>query len=137
MPDKAFIDTNVFIYYQRADNPHKQAIAKNLLETNNCVASTQVINEISNILTKKYPTLEKEIELFLQDVTEYYEIITTSVSLTFSALKIHFKHKFSFFDSLIIAAALEANCNIIYTEDMQHGQVIDNTLKIVNPFRKR
>ena len=119
MPGKAFIDTNIFIYYQRTDNPQKQSIAKSLLENNKCVASTQVINEISNILTKKYPTLEKEIELFLQDVAEYFEIITNSVDLTFSALKLHFKYKFSFFDSLIIAAALKANCNIIYTEDMQ------------------
>ena len=134
MPDKAFIDTNVFIYYQRSDNPQKQSIARNLLENNDCVASTHVINEISNILTKKYPTLENDIELFLQDVTEFCEIITTSVSLTFRALNLHFKYKLSFFDSLIIAAALEADCNIIYTEDMQHGQIIGNILKIINPF---
>jgi predicted nucleic acid-binding protein len=51
MPDKVFIDTNVFIYYQRTDNPQKQAIAKKLLENNNCVASTQVMGEMSNILT--------------------------------------------------------------------------------------
>jgi len=46
MQDKAFIDTNIFIYYQRSDNPQKQSIAKSLLENNNCVASTQVIGEI-------------------------------------------------------------------------------------------
>jgi predicted nucleic acid-binding protein len=134
MPDKVFIDTNVFIYYQRADNPQKQFIAKSLLENNNCVASTQVMSEIGNILTKKYPTLEKEIELFLQDITKLYEIVTVAKNLIFSAIKIHCKYKFSFFDSQIVAAALEANCNILYSEDMQDGQIIENTLKIVNPF---
>jgi predicted nucleic acid-binding protein len=134
MPDKAFIDTNVFIYYQRSDNPQKQSIAKNLLENNNCVASTQVISEISSILTKKYPTLETEIELFLHDITEFCETITISKSLIFRALKLHFKYKFSFFDSLIISAALETNCDILYSEDMQHGQIIENSLKIINPF---
>jgi predicted nucleic acid-binding protein len=104
------------------------------LKSNNCVASTQVIGEISNVLTKKYPALEKEIELFLQDISEFYEIITISKNLLFKALKLHFKYKFSSFDSLIIASALEADCNILYSEDMQHGQVIENTLKIVNPF---
>jgi len=134
MPDKVFIDTNVFIYYQRSDNPQKQAIAKNLLKNNTCVASTQVISEISNILTKKYPTLEKEIELFLQDITKLYEIVTITQSLIFRALKLHFKYKFSFFDSQIIIAALEAKCNILYSEDMQDGQIIENSLKIINPF---
>jgi len=134
MPDKAFIDTNIFIYYQRSDNPQKQTIAKKLLENNSCVASTQVISEISNILTKKYPTLEKEIQLFLQDITEFCETITISKSLIFKALKLHFKYKYSFFDSLIIATALEANCSILYSEDMQNGQIVENTLKIVNPF---
>ena len=134
MPDKVFIDTNIFIYYQRTDDEKKQAIAKKLLENNNCVASTQVISEISNVLTKKYPTPEKDIELFLQDITEFCEIITASAYLIFKALKLHFKYKFSYYDSLIIAAALECNCSILYAEDMQHGQVIENTLKIVNPF---
>jgi len=134
MPDKAFIDTNIFIYYQRSDNPQKQAIAKSLLENNNCVASTQVISEISNILTKKYPTLEKEIQLFLQDITEFCETRIISKSLIFKALKLHFKYKYSFYDSLIITTALEANCDTLYSEDMQNGQIIENTLRIVNPF---
>jgi predicted nucleic acid-binding protein len=136
MPDKVFIDTNIFIYYQRSDSPQKQSIAKNLLKNNNCVASTQVINEISNILTKKYPVAENKLELFLQDIMELCEIVTISTSLSFRALKLHFKYKFSFFDSLMIIAALEAGCNILYSEDMQHGQVIEKSLKIINPFLK-
>jgi predicted nucleic acid-binding protein len=134
MQDKAFIDTNIFIYYQRSDNLQKQSIAKSLLENNNCVASTQVISEISNILTKKYPTLEKEIQLFLKDITEFCETITISKTLIFKALRLHFKYKYSFYDSLIISAAIEANCNTLYTEDMQNGQIIENVLRIVDPF---
>jgi predicted nucleic acid-binding protein len=50
------------------------------------------------------------------------------------ALKVFEKYGYSIFDSLIIAAALELGCNTLYTEDMQHGQVIEGTLKITNPF---
>jgi predicted nucleic acid-binding protein len=44
------------------------------------------------------------------------------------------KYGFQLFDGIVVAAALEANCNILYSEDMQDGQIIENTLKIVNPF---
>jgi len=134
MRDKVFLDTNIFIYYQRSDCPEKQNITKNLLANNDCVASTQVLNEISNILTKKYPKLENEIELLLRDITEYCIIVTISTKLIFKALKLHFRYKFSFFDSLMVVAALEANCSIFYSEDMQDGQVIENSLTIKNPF---
>jgi len=134
MQDRAFIDTNVFIYYQRADDHIKQSVAKNLLENNNCVISIQVISEISNIFTKKYPALKEETKLFLQEIFVFCEVITLTKNIIFRALKIHHRYKFSFFDSQIIAAALEANCGILYSEDMQDGQIIEDSLKIVNPF---
>jgi predicted nucleic acid-binding protein len=67
-------------------------------------------------------------------IGSFYEVITVTKRLIFSAVKIHSKCKFSFFDSLIVAAALEENCDILYSEDMQDGQIIENTLKIVNSF---
>ena len=51
-----------------------------------------------------------------------------------NALKIASKYKYSFPDSLIIATAIEYNCNVLFSEDMHHNQIIENTLKIINPF---
>ena len=70
----------------------------------------------------------------MRDITKSYEIVTVSVNLIFRALKLHFKYKFSFFDSLMVVAALEDNCSIFYSEDMQDGQVVENSLTIKNPF---
>ncbi len=50
------------------------------------------------------------------------------------ALQIHFKYLYSYYDSLIIAAALDCNCTILYSEDLKHNQIIENTLTILNPF---
>ena len=50
------------------------------------------------------------------------------------ACEIAERYRFSFYDSMIITAALESNCEILYSEDMQHNQTIDDTLKIINPF---
>lgn len=70
----------------------------------------------------------------MEDLVDVCDIVQVSVKLAFMALKLHFKYRTSYCDSLILAAALEADCQILYSEDMQHGQVIENTLKIVNPF---
>jgi len=134
MKDKVFLDTNLLIYYNRSDCPDEKQIAANIIKECNCVISVQVINEISSVLTKKYPTLEQDIKLFLNDLIDICEVVQISVKLAFSALKIHFKYKTSYYDSLILASALESGCSIVYSEDMQHGQVIENSLKIVNPF---
>jgi predicted nucleic acid-binding protein len=99
-----------------------------------CVISIQVINEICNVLTKKYPTLQKDIELFLNDLIDICEVVQIYTKLALLSLKLHFKYKTSYYDSLIIASALESNCSTLYSEDLQHGQVIENSLKIINPF---
>jgi len=69
---------------------------------------------------------------------EFMEIFNFSVinkSEIKLAMQIKRKHKYSYWDSLIIASALENDCNILYSEDMQHNQVIENKLKIINPFK--
>lgn len=134
MSDKVFLDTNILIYYNRTDCPEKRQIAAKIIEECNCVISIQVINEINNIFTKKYPISESDIKLFLEDLINVCDIVQISVKLSFMALKLHFKYKISYYDSIILAAALESNCQVVYSEDMQHGQVIENTLKIINPF---
>jgi predicted nucleic acid-binding protein len=70
----------------------------------------------------------------LTDVNANNQLHTNTQLTIHKACNIAMRYKFSFYDTLIIAAALESNCTILYSEDMHHNQVIENALKIVNPF---
>ena len=135
MNDRAFIDTNIFIYIQRSDDIIKREISKRVINHFDCVASVQVLNEICNVLTRKFPTPRKDISLFLQDIKENCEIgIVTDVTID-AALAIHERWQYSYYDSVIIASALENNCDYIISEDLQDKQIIDNRLQIINIFQ--
>jgi predicted nucleic acid-binding protein len=105
------------------------------LEIQDPIYSLQVIQELSNILNKKFQLNWGQILLAIEELVENYSIVTNNFQIVKSACKLANKYQFSFYDSLIISAALEANCNILYTEDLQHNQLIENKLRIVNPFK--
>ncbi len=135
MKDKVFVDTNLLVYF--IGEGRKKEIAGNILikQTRfHIVISSQVIGEFVNVCIRKKLLKEKEIysvaDVFM-DTLEFYEIKINTLRKTF---RIRSDYHYSFWDSLIIASALEAGCSILYTEDMQHNQIIDGTLKIVNPF---
>ena len=135
MPDKAFIDTNVLVYFISSDDTKKTAAREVLLASPETVVSSQVISEfISTCLQKKLLGLDEVTEAstgFMRAL----QLAPVNASTIHSALKIIQKYKYSYWDSLIIASALENDCTVLYTEDMQHGQVISNRLRIMNPFR--
>jgi predicted nucleic acid-binding protein len=134
MSDRAFIDTNIFIYFQRADDPGKKQIADDTLDTFECLVSTQVLNEICNLLTKKYPIPLPDLQLFIQDIKDSYELVIISDTMVSEALEIHGRYQISYFDALMVVAALKTNCKYLVTEDMQDGLVIDGRLTILNIF---
>jgi len=135
MPDKAFIDTNVLIYFISSDDAKKTTAREVLLTSPETVVSSQVINEfISTCLQKRLLSLDEvaEVTTGFMRALQFAPVDATTIN---SALKLVKKYKYSYWDSLIIASALENGCTTLYTEDMQHGQVINNRLKISNPFR--
>ena len=139
MNDKHFIDTNIFIYSFDTENPEKNDIARRLiadaLEKGTGIISYQVIQEFLNVATQKFkkPLTFKDSQRYLNVVLEPLCEVFSSPELFHKALEIMDQWKYPFYDSLIIAAALQADCAVIYTENMQHGQKIkDLTLK--NPF---
>jgi len=133
--DKAFIDTNIFIYTQRTDSPEKRKMAEDVINNFTCVASTQVLNEIANVFTKKYPMPAEKVECLLKSICEISEIIIIDDNLIINALHIHGKYKIPYFDCLMISAAIYSDCKYLITEDMQDGMVIDNSIKIINIFK--
>jgi predicted nucleic acid-binding protein len=139
MKDKYFIDTNIFIYSFDSSNLFKQQQAKNLISNalynfNGCI-SYQVIQEFINVATQKFdvPLNKNDCKKYIASVLEPLCEIFSSIELFNAALDIKEGWKYSFYDSLIIAAALKANCKILFSEDMQHEQKIHD-LVITNPF---
>jgi len=132
--DKAFIDTNVFIYYQRSDDNIKHKISEDVIGFFDCVVSTQVINEICSLLTRKYPTPLSEIKKYIADIIDSSDLIIITYSLIEKALGLCNKYSISYYDALMVAAALEANCKYLISEDMQDGLVIENKLQILNIY---
>ncbi len=136
MKDRVFIDTNVWLYAFMEDSQGKKERALSVISKNsgNIVISTQVLIEISANLLKKTDYDEKDVSIVVERLSYVYHISLVDVQTILKALDIRKKYKYSFWDSLIIASALIAGCSILYTEDMQHSQLIDGSLRIVNPF---
>lgn len=92
-----------------------------------------MLNEFSAILIRNGID-NGAIQERVVEIIENTTVNALTTDLTLSAWEIRIKYKFSYWDSLIIAAALDSNCAMLYTEDMQDGQMIDKKLKIINPF---
>ena len=134
MSAKVFIDTNIFIYTQRTDNPIKNQKAREAINYFDCVTSTQVLNEIVNVFTKKYPMPLEKIECLLKSIREICKIIVIDETIIIHALYLHRRYKISHYDCLMVAAGIYADCQFLFSEDMQDGLLIEDTIKIVNIF---
>ena len=134
MSVKVFADTNILLYAFSKNEEEKQQKALEILDNSWPTISTQVIREFISVGTTKHnQPLEKVIRQ-VRNIVDVVDIITEDMEIIDKGIKIHQRYKFRFYDSLIIAAAIAANCTILYSEDMQHGQVIEKTLTIINPF---
>ncbi|KNZ33108.1 MAG: twitching motility protein PilT [Methylibium sp. NZG] len=140
MSAEVFIDTNVFIYHLDATDPRKHAVAEQIvrdgLATGNACISFQVVQECLNTATRK-----AEVALDTDAARSYMDTVLipllqvpASAALYHRALDVRARWQFSFYDALIVAAALAAGCSRLISEDLQHGQRVDS-LTIHNPFR--
>jgi predicted nucleic acid-binding protein len=139
MNDKYFIDTNIFVYAFDRENSEKNVIANNLVKSaivkhKGCI-SYQVIQELLNVLTKKLkrPISHSDCKKYLDTVLLPLCEIFANIDLYHRALDTMERWQYSFYDSLIIAAAIQSDCNILYTEDLHHNQKIQS-ITILNPF---
>lgn len=139
MNDKVFLDTNIIIYSYSEDEIEKCEIANKLLEENekNIIISTQVINELSNTLFRKFKLSSAEVKLVVIELNNNFTISNFTFKTQLKAIELKNRYNLQFYDSMILATALENKCNILYSEDMQNGQVIDHKLTIINPFKLR
>ena len=97
--------------------------------------NSQIVRETCYNLIKKSNRSETEIQQFLTDWYTSCEVIHSGVGQHVLASRLRERGSFSYWDSLIVAAALDARCTILYSEDMQHGHKVEDQLTIVNPFK--
>ncbi len=136
MSVKLFLDTNIWVYaHLESENDTKHQKANTLVEetVQPLVISTQVLHEYYSVMLKNKMT-DEWIQTNIEAMIEYCEIQLITLSIIRSAHRIKVRYRFSYADSLIIASALDAGCNILYSEDLHTQQPIENQLQILNPF---
>lgn len=135
MKDNIFFDTNIILYLLSGERPEALSKFERALSlaSEGGVISVQVLTETTNVLRKKSRAEWKMVNDFLAVIQSIFKVIAISNKTFALAQKIAETHQFHIYDSMIIAAASEYGCNILYSEDMQHGFKFRN-LSIVNPF---
>ncbi len=129
---RAFFDTNILVYAFADDS--RSALAKELLQTGGII-TVQSLNELANVLRRKHLLDWPNVRSHLQAVRmQCHGLVILDETIHDHGLTIAQRHNLSIYDSMILAAALAAECDTLYSEDMQHGLLIDERLRIVNPF---
>jgi|ERR1043166_9143641 len=136
---KFFLDTNIFVYTFDSAAPGKQEISRqlvsNAINSRHGVISYQVVQEFYNVVFTRFPGTMSHAEGYLYFGNVFRPLFSVSFSpaLLFQAIRIRELYGLSWHDSLIVSAALEVDCEILYSEDFQHGQKFGE-LTVRNPF---
>ena len=128
---KPFLDTNILVYAQEGSAQGERA--REIVAAGGIV-SVQILNELASVLSRKLKRSWSEVAAVIDDVRAAVdEPLPLTLSLHLSALELARDHKASFYDALVLAAALEAGCRTLYSEDFQHGRRFGDCTT-VNPF---
>jgi predicted nucleic acid-binding protein len=128
----SFFDTSVLLYLLSSDSEKADRVEALLAESG--TISVQVLNEFTAVASRKLKMPLVEIREVLETVRDICRTEPLTIEDHDRACEIMERYRFSFYDSVILASALHAGCKILYSEDLQHGQVIDEHLRITNPF---
>lgn len=138
MKDKVFLDTNIIVYAHDFSSGEKHAVAKEIMdylwESRKGVISVQVLQEFFVCVTQKIvkPILIKNARMILEYLSNW-EVVVNDKYITLKAIDLQDRYRFSFWDSLIIQAAVQSQAGLLFSEDLPDGQDIMG-LKIINPF---
>jgi predicted nucleic acid-binding protein len=139
MSGKFFLDTNIFVYSFDERAPKKAAAAGQLIrrgiETRSGIVSYQVVQEFLNVALRRFakPMSSADAEQYLSTTFWPLLAVHSSQALYGEALRIAARFQLAWYDSLIVASAIEGQCDVLYSEDFQDGQQIGN-VRICNPF---
>jgi len=138
----SFIDTNIWLYrlfddqrIEAKERERKRDIAISITDKSNLIISTQVINELAVNLIKKANFDENQIKAVIQSLYNRCQVLEFDLTILESASDLRTQYNFSFWDSLIVASALAAGADILYSEDMQDDLIVSKQLNIINPIK--
>lgn len=130
-----FLDTNILVYAYSEDDPQKREVARNLLSSGEVIVSSQVLQEFVNITNKKLKVNWDKIQATITELSAKIPLWINSDETIGKACQIASRYGYSFYDALIISAALESQSVFLLSEDLHSGQIIENQLEIINPFQ--
>jgi len=139
MSDRYFLDTNIFVYSLDPIEPRKEEIAQRLITravtSGRGVISYQVVQEFMNVALRQFQATMSTLELerYFFRVLLPMMRISSSAPLFLEALRLQARNQLNWYDSLVVAAALEGDCSILFSEDLQHGRRFGD-LAVENPF---
>jgi predicted nucleic acid-binding protein len=131
----SFFDTNVLIYLASGD-PEKADRAEQVVGECGAI-SVQVLNELANVGHRKMRLSWTDTHAFLSMIRGVLRIDAITIEIHESGLALAERYRLSIYDAMIVASALSAGCDTLWSEDMQDGMLIGGTLRIVNPFRNQ
>jgi predicted nucleic acid-binding protein len=127
-----FIDSNVLVYLLSAKD-YKSDIANALLRAGACI-SIQVLNEVGSVMRRKRLYEWHDVDEFLSLLIQLCTIEPMTLETHVRGRRLAQRYGLSLYDGQIVSAALLAGCEVLFSEDMQHGLLVENTLRIQNPF---
>ena len=139
MSDRFFLDTNIFVYSLDLNSPAKakvaQALVRRAVDTGKGAISYQVVQEFFNVVLRKFaePMSPADAEQYLAITFRQLLSVYFSAALCGEALRLYGQYRLSWYDALIVAAAIEAECAVLYSEDLQDGRTF-GSLRVKNPF---
>lgn len=134
--ETCFVDTNIWLYaFIESQDKDKSVSAKSIIQGNHrIIISSQIINEVSVNLIKKAKFDEVSIQQLIESFYDKYAVIEIGRTELLKASELRLRHRFSYWDSLIVACAALSGSSVLYSEDMDTSLVVENRLKIVNPL---
>lgn len=134
MPARPFADTNVLLYLYSEDEPEKRARARALVQDVRPWVSTQVLGEMANVLRRKFGLDYAVIGAVIAEIRATCHVVTVTPDQVAEAIRLAERYRLGYYDSLILATALSAGCETVFSEDMHDGHAIDGKLTVCNPF---
>ena len=133
--DRSFLDTNLFIYLYSDTDLIKRKKVRETIDQYERYVSTQVLNEFCSVSINKLKMPIETVQAAVAEIMDVCNLSIVNYKTVAAALEYHEKYRYSYYDSLIIASAVESGCQYLLSEDMADGQQIENKLTIRNIFK--
>ncbi len=132
-----FLDTNLWVYLYSQSPQDKHQIVRDLVNAHfeEIIISTQIMGELYNVFVKKGFMTKQDAKEIILETMATFPTISIDTSIVVKALEINERYDYTYWDSLVLATALLNNCTLLFSEDMQNNQVLENKITIVNPFK--